>query len=248
MDTRRTTRVKDDIARDSKAETLPPGNLAKVLEGIVAALKSLPETSDRSTWFPRGIDLVQLGVDVKCGRVDVIISGGPAPGAASSFAAQARLQGLPTLDLLAGGDLKPGEMVPNRSERSAIGGATTVIKRGTPEFGALVSNTNPNVVFKDEEGTGSDRMMTMKLSARVDALAALVAQEWTGTRLRITEAWDENMEHGTNSVHYEARAIDMTTMPVDGSKLGRLGRLAVNSGFEWVFFENALHVHASMSK
>jgi len=149
--------------------------------------------------------------------------------------------------VLAADDLTLGQMVPNRAERNVVGAATTVIRRGTPEFAALVRNTNPNVVFKDEEGTGADRMMTTKLSARVDALAARVAQEWSGTKLRITEAWDENMEHGTNSVHYEARAADMTTMPVDRSKLGRLGRLAVNAGFEWVFFENTLHIHASMS-
>lgn len=36
--------------------------------------------------------------------------------------------------------------------------------------------------------------------------------------------------------------------PIDGGKLGRLGRLAVEAGLEWVFFENRFHVHVSMSK
>jgi len=56
------------------------------------------------------------------------------------------------------------------------------------------------------------------------------------------------MEHGTKSVHYEARAADLTTFPIDGNKLGRLAGLAVRAGFAWVFFENALHLHVSTPK
>lgn len=33
-----------------------------------------------------------------------------------------------------GDDLQIGDKVPNKSERDVIGAATTVIKRGTPEF------------------------------------------------------------------------------------------------------------------
>jgi hypothetical protein len=169
------------------------------------------------------------------GRMDLKLAGPPEP----------RAEALPTA---ANDDLQIGDMVPKKSERDVVGAATTIIKRGTPEFKALKQNNNADVAFKDEEGTGADRMMTTRLSAAIDALAPLVKAEWPGTKLRVTEAWDENMEHGTNSVHYEARAADLTTSPVDGNKLGRLARLAVNAGFDWVFYENALHVHASESK
>ena len=89
--------------------------------------------------------------------------------------------------------------------------------------------------------------MTTRLGPRLDVLADSVAQEWTGVKLRVTEVWDED-EHGANSVHYEARGADLTTSPIDDGKLGRLGRLAVNAGLEWVFFEDAKHIHASMAK
>lgn len=145
-------------------------------------------------------------------------------------------------------DLKVGDKVPNKAETAVVGAPTTKIKRGTPEFALLVKSTNGDIVFKDEEGTGADRMMTAKLQAKLDALAALVKSEWAGVKLRVTEAWDENDEHSTDSVHYEARGADLTTSDVDGSKLGRLGRLAVNAGLEWVFYENAQHIHVSMSK
>jgi Hedgehog amino-terminal signalling domain len=186
--------------------------------------------------FPKGIDQVHVAIEPN-GTVSVRLAG---PGAASLTAAPAAIAHLD--------DFQIGDKVPNKAERTVVGATSDVIKRDTPAFSALTKNENADVVFKDEEGTGADRMMTDKLSARVDALAALVKTEWTGTKLRITEAWDENMEHGLRSIHYEARAADLTTAPVDGAKLGRLARLAVNAGFEWVFFENALHVHVSMSK
>jgi len=145
-------------------------------------------------------------------------------------------------------DLVLGQKVPNQPERDVVGAATGKIRRNTAEFNALTRNTNADVVFKNEEGTGADQMMTSKLSEKVDALAALVKSEWSGVKLRITEAWDENDEHGANSVHYEARAVDITTSDLAGSKLGRLGRLAVDAGFEWVFFENSAHIHASVSR
>jgi hypothetical protein len=143
-------------------------------------------------------------------------------------------------------DLAIGDKVPNLSEKSAVGAATTIIERGTPAFKTLVRNVNPQIVFKDEEKTAADRMMTPKMKKVLDALAILVAGEWTGVKLRVTEAWDENKEHGTNSLHYEGRAADLTTFPVDGAKHGRLARLAVNAGLDWVFFEDASHVHVSM--
>lgn len=143
-------------------------------------------------------------------------------------------------------DLAPGDKVPRQSEIATVGPFTRRIFRTDPAFGGLVSNTNADIVFKDEEGTGADRMMIPRLKTGLDALATLVQQEWSGVKLRITEAWDENGEHSPKSLHYEARAADVTTAPIDGAKLGRLGRLAVDAGLDWVFFEDTRHIHVSM--
>lgn len=151
-----------------------------------------------------------------------------------------------TFDLRAGGDLVLGQKVPNATETATSGAITKKIKRTDPEFAQLVSNTNTKIVFKDEEGTGADRMMSSNLQGRLDALADLVAAEWSGTKLRITEAWDENNEHTGDSLHYEGRAADITTDPQDGTKLGRLGRLAVDAGCDWVYFEDSSHIHVSV--
>ncbi len=154
-------------------------------------------------------------------------------------------------DAQAAPDLKLHEKVPNQAEKDVVGLTTKKIVRGTPEFALLVKNMNADVVFKDEEKTGADRMMSSRMKGFVDALAPLVKAEWAGVKLRITEAWDEDNEHSGSSTHYEGRGADITASDMDKAKLGRLGRLAVDAGFDWVFFENntgAAHVHVSVKR
>jgi hypothetical protein len=146
------------------------------------------------------------------------------------------------------GVLQPGQQVPNLSEEDAIGAVTTRISRLRPEFRRLVRNENADIWFKDEETTGADRLMTRRLSQRLNRLARLVEQEWHDVRLRVTDAWDEQREHGPRSAHYEGRAVDLTTSDLDPTKLGRLGFLAVQAGFDWVYYENRAHVHASVKR
>ena len=54
------------------------------------------------------------------------------------------------------------EHFPNYSERSlaSSGLNTGVVARGDKRFRELVVNLNPDVKFRDEEGTGADRLMT----------------------------------------------------------------------------------------
>lgn len=144
--------------------------------------------------------------------------------------------------------LTPHQKVPNKSENEAVGAIRKKITRASPEFQQLVRNDNPDVVFKNEERTGADMMMTARLKEKIDTLAQLVKTELPGFKLRVTEAWDETMEHNPSSTHYEGRAADMTTDPINSSKLGLLGGLAVEAGFDWVFFENDKHIHASVSR
>lgn len=146
-------------------------------------------------------------------------------------------------------ELRLGQWLPRMSEREAIGAVDVPVTRATPLFfRALFQSRSTDIVFKDEEATGADRWMTRRLEQRLERLNRLVEAEWDGLRLRVTEAWDENLEHGPQSAHYEGRAADLTTSDVDADKLGRLGFLAVQAGFDWVYFENASHIHASVRK
>jgi hypothetical protein len=144
--------------------------------------------------------------------------------------------------------LRPGQAVPGRPEAAVVGAIRDPITRSHPRFGSLVRCEHPSIVYKDEEGTGADRLMSAKLRRKLHLLATKVELEWPDVRLRITEAWDEDGEHGGRSIHYEGRAADMTTSDMDTGKLGRLAGLAIESGFDWVYFENSSHVHVSVRR
>lgn len=142
-----------------------------------------------------------------------------------------------------------GQRIPDAAETSVVGPITGRIERGSERFQQeLTENRNQDLVFKDEERTGADRLMTPKLATKLKDLGELVACEWSGLRLRVTEAWDEDGEHAPNSVHYEGRGADLTTSDQDGGKLGRLATLAVKAGLDWVWYENAQHVHVSVKR
>jgi hypothetical protein len=141
-----------------------------------------------------------------------------------------------------------GEHRPAQPEAQAAGPIERRVTRQTEAFSELVQSDDDGVVFKDEEGTGADRLMSPRLQEKLGALGLLVQQEWPGLKLRITEAWDENGEHADQSLHYEGRAADITTSDRDSEKLGCLAGLAVRVGFDWVYREGTSHVHASVKR
>lgn len=142
--------------------------------------------------------------------------------------------------------LRPGEKYPGPDETS-YSGPGTYTSDGTDLISVAYSAEGYTVKIKFEEGNLSDALVTQKLGKKVVQLAGKVEKEWPGVYLRITEAWDTESEHSNFSLHYEGRAIDITTSDKDKVKYARLAGLAIETGFDWVYNEGD-HVHASVKK
>ncbi|MEW5961073.1 MAG: hypothetical protein AB1801_25380 [Chloroflexota bacterium] len=142
------------------------------------------------------------------------------------------------------------------TETMAAGPPVCRIERDSCAYHLLVGNLDPAIVFKNEEAPPyrEDFLMHPAMLLPLYRLKQLVEAEWGDeVRLRVTDAYDSLLEHDLGqvdenrraSLHFEGRAVDLTTWPTDTNRYARLCALAYCAGFAWVQNEGD-HCHASI--
>ena len=160
-------------------------------------------------------------------------------------------------------------VVSNSSEEThAVRGSgpyTGAILRGTDDFRKLKSTeglwgTAPFVYGLQNERKQwqreEDKLVQESLLGPLDRLAQLIRAElsrlgatWSNRAFSINEAYDSTRAHGSQSLHYEARALNLDVRAPNGRPdallASRLAGLVWMAGFDWVRLETNGHVHAS---
>lgn len=162
-----------------------------------------------------------------------------------------------------------GQHLPAGGELATVGAREIAY---THEMGLCVltrmtdnNNIRNTVVFKNNDPVpyeNEDLYGDPNIETPLETLGRLVRERSCGTlALRVTENFDSLREHTGRSTHFEGRGIDLTlasstpggALPVAGAAIytagyGRLARLASEAGFDWAWYENAVHVHADVRR
>jgi hypothetical protein len=151
-----------------------PGMTARYYKSF-AKLKIDSEESDA----PLVADLARAEADLK--SILGGYAGFPAGGQEALIDMAFNLGKLPRRDVLSRArrrGLVVGQRVPGESEVAACGPIVKKIRKTDPEFATLVRCDNAANRFKDEDGTGADRMMSSRLRDAHDKPAAKIGSEW----------------------------------------------------------------------
>ncbi|MCB0208268.1 MAG: hypothetical protein KDJ52_02995 [Anaerolineae bacterium] len=144
-----------------------------------------------------------------------------------------------------------------QTQTEAAGPPICRIAPNTCAYNLLVGNLDANIIFKREEEPPFDEediKMHPAALLPLSRLSAMVQQEWNGQyQLRITDAYDSLLEHDLGqpdntrraSLHFEGRALDLTTWPIEPELYSRLCMLAHCAGFDWVHNEGD-HCHVAI--
>ena len=144
----------------------------------------------------------------------------------------------------------PGDSIPDATEADTVGALQDYLVPGCPGYSRLVTNTNPLLQFGPTTATSTPRLMTARLSDKLDALAAVLATDtrFDGLSIYVHEAYQTPpADDADASLHNAGRAALLSLVQTSTQTLlGQLGRLAAFVGTDWVHFQSSNRLYISV--
>ncbi|XP_010209644.1 PREDICTED: sonic hedgehog protein, partial [Tinamus guttatus] len=142
------------------------------------------------------------------------------------------------------------QFIPNVAEKTlgASGRYEGKITRNSERFKELTPNYNPDIIFKDEENTGADRLMTQVEPRRYLYLCLLTSLSNPKGRICLSIFERPPFPSPPPPPAPQTRLVPpLNVNPISpDNKYGILARLAVEAGFDWVYYESKAHIHCSV--
>ena len=144
----------------------------------------------------------------------------------------------------------PGDSIPDATEAATVGALQDYLVPGCPGYDRLVTNTNPLVTFGPSTTTSTPSLMTVRLSDKLDALAAVMATDtrFSGLSIYVHEAYQVPPANDADaSLHNAGRAALLSLVATSTpTLLGQLGRLAAFVGTDWIHFQSSNRLYISV--
>jgi len=166
-------------------------------------------------------------------------------------------------------DYKIGMKFPNNSEKNASGELDIKIYPQSYEFySSLEYYENKDALFKGDAipklndhnknayifsspKTNPAHYYHPSIIEKLNTLVQLLKERDEYLKLRITSGLGLAEKHSPNSLHYQGRAVDLTLYDMYSHRrayesYSLLCELAILAGFDWVYYEDKYHIHASV--
>uniref|UniRef100_A0A4W3I343 Hedgehog protein n=1 Tax=Callorhinchus milii TaxID=7868 RepID=A0A4W3I343_CALMI len=136
------------------------------------------------------------------------------------------------------------QYIPNVAEKTlgASGRYEGKITRNSERFKELTPNYNPDIIFKDEEDSGADRLMTQVQQPGLMNLSSL-GHVWKGLKIVLSQAFEEIGANSLPTLRSHKLSIEVSTSQRRRKKKTQAVQTAGEAGNRWMFRISLSRLH-----